>query len=149
MHLKTLPTKCYPCCSCLDVMIIWMPFLSCIIRRRGSDYSNCALNEIVRLCEEKTDIKPTGTISIRHWSDGDMFYQFFLLCRSVVLCNLDKYVCRTTQNHCAYRRREIELIYRQVSNIRRTLIGNRIVDRSDVVGASPVGAAPTKFSFST
>ena len=33
--------------------------------------------------------------------------------------------------------------YRQVCNIRRTLVGNKIVDHSDVVGASPVGAAPT------
>ena len=40
-------------------------------------------------------------------------------------------------------------IYRKVSNIRRTLVGNKIVDQSDVVGASPVGAAPTTSSFST
>ena len=40
-------------------------------------------------------------------------------------------------------------IYRQVSYIRRTLVGNKIVDHSDVVGASPVGAAPTTSSFST
>ena len=39
--------------------------------------------------------------------------------------------------------------YRQVSNINCTLIGNKIVDHSDVVGASPVGAAPTTSSFST
>ena len=39
--------------------------------------------------------------------------------------------------------------YRKVSNIRRTLIGSKIVDHSDVVGASPVGAAPTTSSFST
>ena len=39
--------------------------------------------------------------------------------------------------------------YRQVSNIKRTLVGNNIVDHSDVVGASPVGAAPTTSSFST
>ena len=39
--------------------------------------------------------------------------------------------------------------YRQVSNISRTLVGNKIVDHSDVVGASPVGAAPITFSFST
>ena len=38
--------------------------------------------------------------------------------------------------------------YRQISNIRRTLEGNAIVDHSDVVGASPVGAAPTTSSFS-
>ena len=41
------------------------------------------------------------------------------------------------------------LLYRQVSNIKRTLVGNKIVDHSDVVGASPVGAAPTTSSFST
>ena len=39
--------------------------------------------------------------------------------------------------------------YRKVSNIRRTLVENKIVDHSDVVGASPVGAAPTTSSFST
>ena len=33
--------------------------------------------------------------------------------------------------------------YRQTSNISRTLAGNKIVDHSDVVGASPAGAAPT------
>ena len=39
--------------------------------------------------------------------------------------------------------------YRKSSNIRRTFVGNKIVDQSDVVGASPVGAAPTTSSFST
>ena len=39
--------------------------------------------------------------------------------------------------------------YRKTSSIRRTLVGNKIVDHSDVVGASPVGAAPTTSSFST
>ena len=40
-------------------------------------------------------------------------------------------------------------IYHKTSNIRRTLVANKIVDRSDVVGASPVGAAPTTSSIST
>ena len=39
--------------------------------------------------------------------------------------------------------------YRKTSNISRTLVGSKIVDNSDVVGASPVGAAPTTSSFST
>ena len=39
--------------------------------------------------------------------------------------------------------------YRRISNIRRTLMRNLIVDHLDVVGASPVGAAPTASSFST
>ena len=40
-------------------------------------------------------------------------------------------------------------IYRKTSNISRTLVGNKIVDHPDVVGASPVGAVPTTSSFST
>ena len=39
--------------------------------------------------------------------------------------------------------------YRQVFNIRCTLAGNKFVDNSDVVGASPVGAAPTTSPFLT
>ena len=39
--------------------------------------------------------------------------------------------------------------YREISNISLTLVGNKLVDHSDVVGASPVGAAPTKSSLST
>ena len=39
--------------------------------------------------------------------------------------------------------------YHQISNIRHTFVGNQIVDHSDVVGASPVGAAPTTSSLST
>ena len=37
--------------------------------------------------------------------------------------------------------------YCKTSNISHTLEGNKIVDHSDVVGASPVGAAPTTSSF--
>ena len=40
-------------------------------------------------------------------------------------------------------------VYCQTSNISGTLVGNKIVDHSDVVGASPVGAAHTTSSFST
>ena len=39
--------------------------------------------------------------------------------------------------------------YRQTSNINRNLVGNKIVDQSDVVGEPPIGAAPTKSSFFT
>ena len=43
----------------------------------------------------------------------------------------------------------ILIIYRKTSNISHTLVGNEIVDHSDAVGASPVGAAPTASSLST
>ena len=39
--------------------------------------------------------------------------------------------------------------YRQTCDISRTLVSNKIVDHSNVVGASPVGAASTTFSSST
>ena len=41
------------------------------------------------------------------------------------------------------------VIYRQTSDISHIFVGNKTVDHSNVVGASPVGAAPTTFSFST
>ena len=37
--------------------------------------------------------------------------------------------------------------YCQTSDIKQTIVGNKIVDNSDVVGAPPVGAAPTTSSF--
>ena len=40
-------------------------------------------------------------------------------------------------------------VYRKTSNISRSLVGNKIVDNSDAVGASPAGAAPTASSLST
>ena len=43
----------------------------------------------------------------------------------------------------------IAIVYTQTSNISRSLVGNNIVDHSDVVGASPIGVAPTTSSFST
>ena len=39
-------------------------------------------------------------------------------------------------------------IYSKIFNISHTLLGNKIVDHSDVVEALPVGAAPTPSSFS-
>ena len=39
--------------------------------------------------------------------------------------------------------------YRKTSHISRTLVDDKIVDHSDVVGALPVGAAPTTSSALT
>ena len=43
----------------------------------------------------------------------------------------------------------LSLKYRQTSNIKRFSVGNIIIDHSYVVGASPVGAAPTTSPVST
>ena len=45
--------------------------------------------------------------------------------------------------------KHVSIYYCQTSNIRNTLVGNKIVDHLDVVGALLVGAAPTSSSFST
>ena len=57
--------------------------------------------------------------------------------------------CPTQAHIIALFYRDKESGYRKTSNIRRTLVGNEFVDHSDVVGASPVGSAPTTSSFST
>ena len=44
---------------------------------------------------------------------------------------------------------DMNQMYRHTSNISRSLVGNKIVDHSDVIGALPVGAAPTTSSFPT
>ena len=44
---------------------------------------------------------------------------------------------------------ELNYHYCQSSNISHTLAGNKLADHSDVVGASPVGAAPITSSLST
>ena len=51
--------------------------------------------------------------------------------------------------HPWYIIQRVTVLYRKTSNVSRTLGGNKIVDNSDVVGASPVGAAPTTSSLST
>ena len=45
--------------------------------------------------------------------------------------------------HKTFNRIILKFDYRNISDIRHSLIGNKIVDHSDAVGASPVGAAPT------
>ena len=58
------------------------------------------------------------------------------------------YICRTI-SYSWWLLFILTEFYRKTSNISRTLVGYKIVDNSDVVGASPVGAAPTTSSFST
>ena len=41
---------------------------------------------------------------------------------------------------------KIYCMYIQTSNISRTFVGNKIVDHTDVLAASPVGAATSSFS---
>ena len=65
---------------------------------------------------------------------------------AVLFIYMVAFICNALLSTCATHKRGG---YRQVSNIRRILVGNKIVDNSNVVGASPVGAAPTTSSFST
>ena len=63
---------------------------------------------------------------------------------------------RAQWKNCTYKRHSetgelwgVYCRYCQIFHIGRTLVGNKTVDHSDVVGASPVGPAPTTSSFST
>ena len=77
----------------------------------------------------------------RPWWVHICFLLFLLSLQALVLVGLDE--C----THVLLRLKH--QMYRKTSNISRTFVGNAIVDNSDVVGASPVGAAPTTSSFST
>ena len=61
-----------------------------------------------------------------------------------IICNIIKLAYSYYENVCVLH----IAIYRQTSNVSRTLIGNKIVDDLHVVGASPVGAASTTSSLS-
>ena len=110
-----------------------------------------------------------GTWPVWHqatiWANSDLFNAHWILTNKIpweltkkekcpvkktilkiVVC---KMVAMLSLLQCSKHDRNSLGIYRQVSNIRRTLVGNQIVDHSYVVGASPVGAAPTTSSFST
>ena len=68
----------------------------------------------------------------------------------VIMCYSEAYLVRQLWFHDrASRNNLLKNDYSQTSNMRRTLVGNKIVDHSDVVGALPVGTAPTTSSFST
>ena len=68
------------------------------------------------------------------------------------LMNMDKYFMwihyERLHNHNKAKHNKTVCIFLGVYCIRPTLVGNKCVDHSDVVGASPVGAAPTTSSFS-
>ena len=64
------------------------------------------------------------------WKNGCLYFDIHKICLSVI-CH--KHV----------------LISKLISNISHTLVGNKIVEHSDVVLALPVGAAPTTSLFST
>ena len=57
-------------------------------------------------------------------------------------------VTHFTVNHDLNAKQELQIDYRQTSNVSDTWVGYKIVDHSDVVVASPVGAAPTTSSLS-
>ena len=80
-------------------------------------------------------------MSFLHWPSDLIHLSLFIQIASLALQQYDS----TNASEATL----MNIHYCQVSNIRRTLVGNNIVDHSDVVGASPIGAAPTTSSFST
>ena len=74
------------------------------------------------------------------WKQGSMYN---------ILVSHAQYVPRNMATICIVLCFIVVRYYHKTSNISRILVSNKIVDHSDVVGASPVGAAPTTSSFST
>ena len=66
---------------------------------------------------------------------------------STILWQQMPYYC--VANHTIKSSTAWHAMYLQTSNTSRTLVANKIVDHSDVAGASPAGAAPTTSSFAT
>ena len=79
------------------------------------------------------------------WKKCGNYYQSHK-CLYITQNTLQLYI-QTSQAHKRWQ--QPITVYRKTSNIRRTSVGNKIIDHSNVVGTSPVGAAPTTSSFST
>ena len=79
----------------------------------------------------------------KYLTNKNNFVNLFTMCYKLGLDYLQQGLVFFTSSSSPYP------MNRQISNISHTLVGNKIVYRSDVVGASPVGAAPTSFSFWT
>ena len=96
-------------------------------------------------CQEKNDIrnKQTTKLSFQENAFQDV------VCEMVAFLLRPQCVNGSSRPVVLYSCQQTGPQYRKTSNISRTLVGNKIVDNSDVVGASPVGAAPTTSSFST
>ena len=98
---------------------------------------------------EQTFSHQTLSINLNYLGNGNQYKN--LKCIKYVSMNMAK------QNRRKHVRVVLDIlyrggwvrIYRQTSNIRSTLAGNKLVDHADVVGASPIGAAPTTSLFST
>ena len=59
------------------------------------------------------------------------------------MVNVDKYCLKVLMKNPLTH----NWVYHRTSKVRRALVGNKIVDYPDVVGASPVGTAPTTTKF--
>ena len=69
-------------------------------------------------------------------------------------CPWDKYMSQMMGTHISGSTSPVssklhELVYRQISDIEGTLVGNKIVDHLDIVGAASVSTAPTTSSCFT
>ena len=107
--------------------------------------SSDAGDGIFQLCESISCL-------LMHWLLKSPVHQqtWYWLCRTdnMYYCWRMNFIYHKTSNLRQTFGNNIFGTYHQTFNISRTL-GNKIVDHSDVVGASPVCAAPTWSSFST
>ena len=113
-----------------------------------------ALKKLERANKEKTELSSDEKEQVIVSSNWNHTLWWFMIKDQAITCtnaDLSSSVMHVWQWN-TFQKLIIKILYSnycQVSNIRHTLVGNNIVDHSDVVGASPVGAAPTTSSWST
>ena len=124
-----------------------MAIVKCLVCFSRCKWGNC--KEYIQIdphfaVQSEPNHKKTSNLESTLWSlsinsTGNTCYRNVLVASLVPPfghCNVHQHSFDTKANH-------------QTSNISDTLVGNKIADHSDVVGASPVGAAPITSSFST
>ena len=88
-------------------------------------------------------------ISAAKYDNGLFPKPFIVICWSIdIFLSIECMTCNVKGRNIVLLRLT-SIVYHETSYMRRTLVGNKIVDHSDEVVASPVGAAPTIYSFST
>ena len=168
MHLKMSSVKWRPFCLSLNVLKPWIQCLNDLPDTvKGAGTPPPYQQSIFCILDNTTLTGQSGTPRTIPGTKGSWAYNPYLvmLCSDVInndpiisqLCIC--HACATTaqlswhMQNCdmtgSLDSKLQKIDYHQTSNVSCTLVGSKIVAHSDVVGALPVGTAPTTSSFST
>ena len=142
-----------------SVQILWITYLSHLVQCIAACHCNGLLcsDPVFYLWPSKVSANEKRRYIcnvLSHWLKpssamdriGVLMFQFSVRC---CIDTFNTVKSSLQVQHVIYHISVPYMMYRQTSNISCTLVGNKIVDHSDVVGASPVSAAQTTSSFLT